>query len=138
MWPEMSSVFCSYLFCQLAVMWKNSPDFSVLQFHPSYWDAVLVYQEDTDPNCFFCCSFSFPCIKKNMLWQISLRNNFLCTSGEEERRFSPDFSSSTTLKLQMQKWFCKKYSCGYLLRFWVFFIFQEWGWKNLLRLCNSF
>lgn len=59
--------------------------------------------------------------QKNMLWPISVRNNFLCTSGEEERRFSPDFCSSATLKLQMQKWFCKKYSCGYLLHFCVFF-----------------
>lgn len=45
--------------------------------------------------------------QNNMLWQISLRKNFLCTSGEKERWFSPDFPSSATLKLEMPKGFCR-------------------------------
>lgn len=82
MWPEVSCVFCSYLFCQLAVMWKNSPDFSVLQLHPSDQDAVLVYQGDTDPSGFFFVVASVFHVSKNMLGHISLGNNFLRTSGE--------------------------------------------------------
>lgn len=43
------------------------------------------------PKCFICCSFSFPCIKKIMPWLISVRNNFLCANGKEERPLSPWF-----------------------------------------------
>lgn len=48
-------------------MWEKSPDFSVLMFHPSYQDAVRVYQEHTDPNgvvVVVVVGLVVPCIKK--------------------------------------------------------------------------
>lgn len=79
----MSSVFCSYLFCQLTVMWMNSP---VLLFHPSYGDAV--YQADKTFGSVFVGALVFH-VSKNMLWLISVRNNFLRTSGENRGKDFP-------------------------------------------------
>lgn len=78
---------------------------------------------------FFAVAFVFHVSKKNMLGHTYLENHFLHKS---ESKFSPDFSSSESLKLQLQKWFCNKYSCGYLLHFLVVFNFTEWGWKNFM------
>lgn len=64
-------------------MWMNSP---VLLFHPSYGDAV--YQADTEPNVLFVGALVFH-VSKNMPWLISVRNNFLRTSGENRGKDFP-------------------------------------------------
>lgn len=113
---EMSSVFCC---CWLTYreMWENSPGSSVLHSHSSYREALPVYQEDTYPRFIYCTLVSHvskqATATKNMLWQTSVRNCFFLY------RDFPPFSSSATLKLQMQKWSCRRCSCGYWHHFWV-------------------
>lgn len=83
---------------------------------------------------------SFPLKKKTKtskpttLCQVSPKNHFFLS--QERGRFSLYFSSAI-LKLQMQKWLCKKYSCGYLLHFWVVSYYFGMGQKNLVCATHS-
>lgn len=103
-------------------MWENSPGSSVLHSHSSYREAVPVYHEDAYPRFIYCTLVFY-------VWQISVRNYFFLY------RDFPPFSSAT-LKLQMQKWFCRRW-CSYWHHFWVVSYFLEWKEKPWVCAAHS-